>query len=41
MGLTVPVDRSEETVSMGCAGDARRRGTAVIEFTGLLPGSGR
>jgi hypothetical protein len=41
MGLTVPVGRDGETVTMGCAGDEDRQGTAVIEFTGVLPGAGR
>jgi hypothetical protein len=41
MGLTVPEDRSDEVVTMGCRNDPTRRGTAVIEFKGLLPGAGR
>ena len=41
MGLTVPEGRSGETVPMGCADDEERRGSAVIEFKGVLPGAGR
>ena len=41
MGLTVPQDRSGDTITIGCAGDPDRQGNAVIEFTGVLPGAGR
>ncbi len=41
MGMTIPEGRSEETVRMGCDGDERRQGSAVIEFKGVLPGTGR
>jgi hypothetical protein len=41
MGLTVPVGRNEDTVTMGCAGDEDRQGSAVIEFKGVLLGAGR
>lgn len=41
MGMTVPGDRTDAAVRMGCTGDETRQGSAVIEFKGLLPGSGR
>lgn len=41
MGLSIPVDRSDATVPMGCLGDPDRQGSAVIEFKGVLPGPGR
>ena len=46
MAFTVPevARRGQDpssTVMMGCKGDTRRQGTAVIEFTGLRPGTGR
>ena len=46
MAFTVPevAQRGQDpstTVTMGCKDDTRRQGTAVIEFTGLRPGSGR
>lgn len=41
IGLTVPRDRSGETVEMGCEGDPERQGSAVVEFRGVLPGAGR
>lgn len=41
MGMTIPAGRSEPTVTMGCDGDRQRQGSAVIEFKGVLPGTGR
>ncbi len=41
MGMPIPEGRSQATVRMGCDGDERRQGSAVIEFKGVLPGTDR
>ena len=39
--MTVPVGTNTQTVKMGCEGDTKRQGDAVIEFKGVRPGEGR
>lgn len=39
--LTLEPAGSREPVKMGCAGDTKRQGDAIVQFRGVAPGSGR